>query len=108
MGDGDAEGDVKNLIASRRKDLSPLLGSSRRRAETSRFGPDHVFHSIRKTMATQLEQAAVAEGIAADILGHEKKTLSYGLYSSGSSTKQKLEAISKVAYPVPLNAPATP
>ena len=39
------------------------------------------------------------EGIAADILGHEKKTLSYGLYSSGSSTQRKIEAIEKVAYP---------
>lgn len=44
----------------------------------------------------------MAEGIAADILGHEKKTLSYGLYSSGSSTKQKLQAVSRVAYPHPL------
>lgn len=69
------------------------------------FGPGHVFHSIRKTVATQLEQAGVGEGIAADILGHEKKTLSYGLYSSGSSTKQKLAAISKVTYPAPLDSP---
>lgn len=69
------------------------------------FGPGHVFHSIRKTVATQLEQAGVSEGIAADILGHEKKTLSYGLYSSGSSLKQKQEAIRKVAYGAPLNKP---
>jgi integrase len=66
------------------------------------FGPRHVFHSIRKTMATQLEQAGVPEGIAADILGHDKKTMSYGVYSDGSSTKQKLAAISKVSYPAPL------
>lgn len=69
------------------------------------YGPDHVFHSIRKTVATLLEQAGVAEGIAADILGHEKKTLSYGLYSSGSSMAQKLEAISKVTYPGALGKP---
>lgn len=67
------------------------------------FGPGHVFHSIRKTVATQLEQAGVAEGIAADILGHEKKTLSYGLYSSGSSLAQKLKAISSIRYAAPLN-----
>ncbi|HEY8706615.1 MAG TPA: hypothetical protein VIM34_01310 [Burkholderiaceae bacterium] len=52
-----------------------------------------------------LEQAGVAEGTAAGILGHEKKTLSYGLYSSGTSQMQKLEAISKVGYPAPLGAP---
>lgn len=69
------------------------------------FAPAYVFHSIRKTVATQLEQAGVPEGIAADILGHEKQTLSYGLYSSGSSAKDKLKAISKVAYPAPLDRP---
>ena len=69
------------------------------------FGPGHVFHLIRKTVATMLEQAGVAEGTAADILGHEKKTLSYGLYSSGTSMKQKLEALSKVAYGGSLGAP---
>jgi len=43
--------------------------------------------------------------IAADILGHEKKTMSYGLYSSGSSHKQKAEAIAKVTYAVALGKP---
>lgn len=81
----------------------PLSKRFGRLKESMGFGPGHVFHSIRKTVATQLEHAGVPEGIAADILGHEKKTLSYGLYSSGSSTKQKLEAISRVAYPSPLN-----
>lgn len=69
------------------------------------FGPEHVFHSIRKTVTTQLEQAGVPEGVAMDILGHEKPTLTYGLYSSGSSMKAKLEAISKVAYPGALISP---
>jgi len=69
------------------------------------FGPGHVFHSIRKTTATLLEQAGVPEGIAADILGHEKKTLSYGLYSTGSSLKDKLNAITKVCYPSSLDRP---
>jgi hypothetical protein len=36
---------------------------------------------------------------------HEKKTITYGLYASGSEQKQKLAAISKVAYPAPLNRP---
>lgn len=83
----------------------PLSKRFGRLKESLGFGPGHVFHSIRKTVATQLEQAEVKEGIAADILGHEKKTLSYGLYSSGSSTAQKREAIGKVSYPAPLDAP---
>jgi integrase len=69
------------------------------------FGPGHVFHSIRKTVATQLEQAGVPEGVAADILGHDKKTMSYGLYSSGSSMQQKAGALAKVSYPGALDRP---
>ena len=76
-----------------------------RMKEAMGFGAGHVFHSIRKTVATLLEQAEVKEGIAADILGHEKKTMTFGLYSDGSSMAQKLEAISKVSYPGALDAP---
>ena len=83
----------------------PLSKRFGRLKESMGFGPGHVFHSIRKTAATLLEQAGVPEGVAADILGHEKQTLSYGLYSTGSSTKDKLKAISKVAYPGPLDRP---
>lgn len=69
------------------------------------FGPGHVFHSIRKTVATQLEQAGVKESIAADIVGHEKKSMTFGLYSDGSSIEQKAEALAKVAYPGALAQP---
>jgi len=62
------------------------------------FGKEKVFHSIRKTVSTKLEQAGVAEGIAADILGHEKETISYGLYSSGSSLEDKMRAIDAIEY----------
>jgi integrase len=61
-------------------------------------GREKVFHSIRKTVSTLLEQAEVLEGVAADILGHEKQTMTYGLYSGGSSLKQKREAINKLKY----------
>lgn len=57
------------------------------------FGDDLVFHSIRKTFATICEQQGVNEGIAADILGHEKQTMTYGLYSGGSSVTQKKSVI---------------
>jgi len=62
-------------------------------------GRDKVFHSIRKTVGTLLEQAGVVEGVASDILGHEKKTITYGLYSGGSSMQQKRDAVHKIAYP---------
>jgi len=43
--------------------------------------------------ATVFEQAGVPEGITADIVGHEKLTMTYGLYSGGTSVKQRKEAI---------------
>ena len=69
------------------------------------FGPEHVFHGTRNTLITLMQRAGVEEVIATDVVGHDKKTLTYGLYSSGSSMAQKLEAISKVSYPAPLDAP---
>ena len=59
------------------------------------FGPEHVFHSIRKTVATLLEDAQCPEGIAADIIGHDKPTMTYGLYSGGSSIATRREWIEK-------------
>jgi integrase len=62
------------------------------------FGPQHVFHSIRKTVVSQLEQAGVNENTTADIVGHDKPRITYGLYSSGASIIQKADALAKVAY----------
>ncbi len=68
--------------------------------KTKGFGAAFVFHSIRKTVATMLENANVPENIAADILGHEKDTMTYGLYSAGSSLALKKEALSRLQYPI--------
>jgi len=62
------------------------------------FGKGHVFHCFRNTVATLLENAGVPEGVAADIVGHEKKTMTYGLYSGGTSAKIKLDAVKKIKY----------
>ncbi|MCY1222765.1 Phage integrase family protein [compost metagenome] len=60
------------------------------------YGKEKTFHSLRHSLATQLERAEIAENIAADILGHKKTTMSYGLYSGGTSIAARLEAISKI------------
>ena len=62
------------------------------------FGPEHVFHSIRKTVATLLEDAQCPQGIAADIIGHDKPTTTYGLYSGGSSIATRRERIEKAIH----------
>ena len=46
-----------------------------------------------------LEQVGVPEGVAADIVGHKKQTMPYGVYGGGSSMEQKQEAIEKLVYP---------
>lgn len=61
-----------------------------------------VFHSIRKTLITLMENAGVPEGVAADIVGHEKQTMTYGLYSMGSELEIKRKALALVQYPAPL------
>ncbi|MDA8679222.1 hypothetical protein N9L80_02835 [Luminiphilus sp.] len=58
--------------------------------------PRKVFHSIRKNVTTFLEQGGVSEGVAADLIGHEKQTMTYGLYSGGSSIKQLRDAVNVI------------
>ncbi len=82
--------DRSNAIGKRFGRLKKQLG----------FGSDLVFHSLRKTVATQLENAGVAENVTADILGHEKQTITYGLYSGGSSVEVMQRAVEKLAYKV--------
>lgn len=93
---------LSGLTFNKYGDRSNAIGKRFGRLKTTAgFPATRVFHSIRKTVATQLENAGVAEGIAADILGHEKKTMSYGLYSGGNSLENKAEALAKVSYPFP-------
>lgn len=58
--------------------------------------PRKVFHSIRKNVTTFLEHGGVTEGVAADLIGHEKQTMTYGLYSGGSSIKQLTDAVNVI------------
>ena len=55
------------------------------------YGSTLVFHSIRKTVATALQDCRCPEPTAADILGHEMQTMSYGVYSTGSSLETRRE-----------------
>jgi integrase len=81
-------GDRSNAIGKRFGHLKKNLGHSRQ----------HVFHSIRKTFTTELERAGVAENVAADIVGHEKQTMTYGLYSGGASIEQKRKAVESIKF----------
>ena len=60
--------------------------------------PEKVLHSYRKSFITKLEKGGVSEGVAADIVGHRKKTMTYGLYSGGTSMGQRQKAVELVSY----------
>ena len=46
----------------------------------------------------EMENASVPENVVADIVGHAKTTMTYGLYSDGLSLAVKQEALAKLAY----------
>lgn len=94
---------IAGLTIDKRGERGKALGKRFGRLKTAMGYTErkHCFHSIRKTVGTMFEQAEVLEGVAADILGHEKQTMTYGLYSGGSSLKQKRDAINKIKYPAP-------
>ena len=84
-------GDRSNAIGKRFGRLKDAKG----------FGPKQVFHSIRKTLVTQLENAGVSENVAADIVGHEKPRITFGTYSGGTVLEVQRKALEKVSYPFP-------
>jgi integrase len=102
---------IKDLMKSKGDYLLPGLTVDKRgdrsKAIGKRFGRlkaeywkdrAHCFHSFRKTVVTLLERAGVAEGVVADIVGHEKQTITFGLYSGGSSMDQKKTALAQLTY----------
>lgn len=62
-------------------------------------GEGLVFHSIRKTVATLLQNANCPESVAADLLGHKIPTMTYGLYATGTTMKVKQRWIERITYP---------
>lgn len=88
------------LTFNKYKDRSNAIGKRFGRLKDDLgYGENHVFHSLRKTVVTILEDAGVSENLAAGIVGHEKPHITYGLYSGGASLKTKAEALTRVKYP---------
>lgn len=88
-----------NLTFNKFKDRSNAIGKRFGRLKTSlKYDKRYVFHSIRKTFTTQMENAGVPENVTADIVGHEKPNLTYGLYSGGTTLAVKKNSIIKISY----------
>jgi integrase len=91
---------LSGLTLNKYGDRSNAVGKRFGRLKaTAGFGTRQVFHSIRKTVATLLENAQVPEGTAADILGHDKPTMTYGLYSGGAWLETARAALERIDYP---------
>lgn len=91
---------LSGLSENKYSDRSNAIGKRFGRLKTeAKFRAEYVFHSIRKTVATIFENAHVPENVSADIMGHEKPTMTYGKYSGGTSLEVRREAIEKLAYP---------
>lgn len=62
------------------------------------FGPQHVFHSVRSMVVTQLQRANVPGVLIAELVGHETGTVTFDVYAGGHSVAQKQAAIGKLDY----------
>ncbi len=90
---------LSGLAANRNGDRGDAIGKKFTRLKKSMgFDDRHVFHSIRKTVVTILENAGAPENVVADLVGHEKTTMTFGLYSGGVSLAVKREALDKLIY----------
>jgi integrase len=64
------------------------------------FGAAYNFHSFRHTVAHLFERAKISEGVAADIMGHRKPTMTYGLYAGETYMGDRQSAIeTALSYP---------
>lgn len=90
---------LSGLTFNKYGDRSNAIGKQFGRLKTELgYGPDYVFHSLRKGVATQLETAGVAENVTARLLGHDFQTMSYGLYSGGVSFDVLAKALGRISW----------
>jgi integrase len=89
-------GDRSNAIGKRFGRLKTAMGFE---------GRQWAFHSIRKTVTTQFERAGIGENVVADIVGHDKPRITYGVYSGGTTMQQRRKAVAVLSYSGTLQKP---
>jgi site-specific recombinase XerD len=91
---------LRGLGSDRYGDRGDAIGKRFTRLKQSmKLGKHLVFHSIRHCVVDQLKNAGVAETVAADIVGHERPTMTFGTYGDVTPLKVKRAAIEKLKYP---------
>ena len=91
---------LSGLTANKNGDRGDALGKRFTRLKQALgFDGLRVFHSIRGTVITMLERAAVPEGTVQDLVGHERSTLTGSTYSGKSTFEMRRDALAMLAYP---------
>jgi integrase len=88
-------GQTPNKYGARSDALGKTFGRLKKKLG---YGPKQVFHSIRKTMVTALENHQILWNVCADIVGHSKPNLTFKIYSGGVTLEVKREAIQKLKF----------
>jgi integrase len=87
-----------NLVSKRSKGLSIRFG--RLKTELGFKKNMHTFHSFRSTLAKRFESAGVEEILAARIIGHKVRSITYGVYSRGADWDILFETMNNyISYP---------
>jgi integrase len=86
---GGREGKLNHYLGKAFRDYRRSLGIKRERV---------AFHSFRANAATALETAKVPQHEAAQIIGHERKGMTYGRYSAGLGIVELREVVEKITY----------
>ncbi|SCA54824.1 putative integrase [Candidatus Terasakiella magnetica] len=90
---------LSGLSENKYGDRSNAIGKRFGRIKTEMgFNRCHVFHSIRKTVISKFRHAGIDEDKAADIVGHDIPTMTYGLYADNSLLQELIEAMEKITY----------
>lgn len=86
-------------VGNKYNERSSAIGKRFGRLKTSAgYGADKVFHSIRKSFVDKLRSTNVPEQFAADIVGHEITTITYGLYGSQTPVEELFKYVDAVEY----------
>jgi integrase len=92
---------LSGLTENKYGDRSNAIGKRfGRTARRMKLGERKVFHSLRKTVVTQLENAGTPVGFISDIVGHEKASFTLSRYSAGTFFEEKVKAIEHLSYPL--------
>jgi integrase len=97
----DADGYLIYSTATGEKRTGPLGKRFSKMKTAMKYDGTMDFHSLRRTVIHLFEAAEAPEGVCKDVVGHKKKSLTYGTYSGITSLEHRRMWLEKaVRYPV--------